>query len=143
MGAALLDGLVRLVLLVVLLAPGGAIATANNGGALGFGLLGLGYLVWLAVAFIVYGPLFLQRNGKRNGQTLGKQWVGVRIIRLDSQPFGWRTGLLREFVIKFVLFGFVGGFFLIPPLLDILWPLWDDENRALHDMIASTRVVQA
>ena len=25
-------------------------------------------------------------------------------------------------------------------LLDSLWPLWDRENRALHDMLALTRV---
>jgi uncharacterized RDD family membrane protein YckC len=27
-------------------------------------------------------------------------------------------------------------------LLDYLWPLWDRENRALHDMIARTHVVR-
>jgi uncharacterized RDD family membrane protein YckC len=32
---------------------------------------------------------------------------------------------------------------LIPYLLNYLWPLWDDQNRALHDMIVSTHVVQA
>ena len=31
----------------------------------------------------------------------------------------------------------------IPWFLDFFWPLWDDENRALHDMIVSTHVVQA
>ena len=51
--------------------------------------------------------------------------------------------LLREVVIKQLLFGFVGGFFLsIPTILDYLWPLWDDENRALHDMIAASRVIR-
>ena len=28
-------------------------------------------------------------------------------------------------------------------LLNYLWPLWDKENRPLHDMAASTRVVRA
>ena len=31
----------------------------------------------------------------------------------------------------------------IPWFLDIFWPLWDDENRALHDMVVSTHVVRA
>jgi uncharacterized RDD family membrane protein YckC len=26
---------------------------------------------------------------------------------------------------------------------DVLWPLWQRENRALHDLIAGTRVVEA
>ena len=28
-------------------------------------------------------------------------------------------------------------------LLDVLWPLWDDEHRAIHDMVVGTRVVEA
>ena len=27
-------------------------------------------------------------------------------------------------------------------LADVLWPLWDDENRALHDFVVNSRVVQ-
>ena len=54
-----------------------------------------------------------------------------------------RSALMREFVIKGLLFGTVGGWFLgIPTLLDYLWPLWDDENRCLHDMVAKTHVVR-
>ena len=26
-------------------------------------------------------------------------------------------------------------------LIDYLWPLWDGENRCLHDMVVSTHVV--
>jgi len=41
-------------------------------------------------------------------------------------------------------FAWVGGFFLgIPWLVDVLWPLWEDENRALHDLIVKSHVVQA
>jgi uncharacterized RDD family membrane protein YckC len=31
---------------------------------------------------------------------------------------------------------------VLPWLLDNLWPLWDGENRAIHDMIVSTHVVK-
>ena len=31
----------------------------------------------------------------------------------------------------------------IPWFLNYFWPLWDDQNRALHDMVVSTHVVQA
>jgi uncharacterized RDD family membrane protein YckC len=33
--------------------------------------------------------------------------------------------------------------FLILFPLDSLWPLWDKENRAIHDMLARTRVVRS
>ena len=47
-------------------------------------------------------------------------------------------------MIKQLLFGFVGGFFFsIPTIVDYLWPLWDDQNRALHDMLRQDHVVSA
>ena len=56
--------------------------------------------------------------------------------------YGW--ALLRQFVVIGLLFGAIGSlFFSIPILLDYLWPLWDESNRALHDMIVSTHVVRA
>ncbi len=129
-------------LTIALLAPGGIILGVGPT-ALGIVLLsvgGLGYVIVL----ILYGAFFMRREGIRNGQTLGKQWVGIRAVRDSGEPFNLGSGLVREFVVKNLLFGWVGGFFLyIPTLLDYLWPLWDDQNRALHDMVVSSHVVRA
>jgi uncharacterized RDD family membrane protein YckC len=55
--------------------------------------------------------------------------------------FGW--AMLREVAVKALLFGGLGSVTVgLASLLDVLWPLWDDENRALHDFIVDTRVVQ-
>jgi uncharacterized RDD family membrane protein YckC len=55
--------------------------------------------------------------------------------------FGW--AMLREVAVKSLLFGFVSSItFGLASLADCLWPLWDDENRALHDFIVDTRVVR-
>jgi len=103
----------------------------------------LGAVLGLA-AGLTYYPLLMMRAGEANGQTLGKQIIGIRAVQESGEPFTYGPAVLREFVIKNLLFGTIGGFFLgIPTLLNYLWPLWDDENRALHDMLASTRVVQA
>lgn len=102
----------------------------------------LGILLGLTVT-LTYYPLLMMREGQANGQTIGKQITGIRVVQESGQPFTYGAAVLREFAIKYLLFGTVGGFFIVPPLLDYLWPLWDDENRALHDMLASTRVVQA
>jgi uncharacterized RDD family membrane protein YckC len=141
-GATLLDWLVVFVAFVPLVVPGIVLVAVNDGGALGIVLLVLGGLTW-AVGSFLYAPFFVQRSGQHNGQTLGKQWVGLRVVRDKGEPFGFGWALLREFVVKYLLFVSVGGSFLIPTLLDWLWPLWDDENRALHDMIVSTHVVKA
>lgn len=74
----------------------------------------------------------------------GKQMLGIRVVRDSGDPFDFGTAMLRELVIKGLLFGVVGGWFLaIPTVLDFLWPLWDDENRCLHDFVVSTHVVES
>ena len=103
----------------------------------------LGLLLGFTAA-LTYYPLLMIRGGDANGQTLGKQAVGIRVVLNSGEPFTYGPAALREFAIKYLLFGVVGGFFLaIPTVVSDLWPLWDDENRALHDMLASTHVVQA
>ena len=64
-------------------------------------------------------------------------------MRTSGEPITFGFALLREVLIKSVLFGIVGSFTAgLASLLDVLWPLWDEENRALHDFIVSTRVVK-
>jgi uncharacterized RDD family membrane protein YckC len=138
----LLDGLVICGLAIALFAPG-IVALVADAEVFGIILLILGGIACLVVT-VMYGAYLDARPGERNGQTLGKQWVGIRAVRDNGQPFDIGSGLMREFVVKGLLFWTVGSWFLyIPPLLDSLWPLWDDQNRALHDMIASTHVVRA
>ena len=70
--------------------------------------------------------------------------MGIRVIRDRGEPMDYGWALLRQFVVIVLLFGVLGSvFFSIPILLDYLWPLWDESNRALHDMIVSTHVVRA
>jgi len=86
---------------------------------------------------------FLQaREGERNGQTLGKQLCNIRVIKEDGTPVTFGFGFLRQFVVKGLLFGFIGAWFFFPWLLNYLWPLWDDKNQALHDKMVSSYVVQ-
>jgi uncharacterized RDD family membrane protein YckC len=95
------------------------------------------------VAVLFYAPLLMGRQGAHNGQTWGKQIVGIRVVRDSGQQVDIGFAFLREFVVKGLLFGFVGSFFFsIPTLIDYLWPLWDDQNRCLHDMVVSTHVVR-
>jgi RDD family protein len=53
--------------------------------------------------------------------------------------------MLREVVVKWLLFNAVLGSLTagIALLIDYLWPLWDEENRALHDYLVNTRTVLA
>ena len=119
-----------------------AVATGSDTGAIVTGILGCPRRTWSCCFF--YAPVLMAREGAHNGQTWGKQMLGIRVVRDNGQPvsFGWAA--LREIVVKGLLFGFVviDHSRSIPWLLDYLWPLWDDENRALHDMVVSTHVVR-
>ena len=139
-GATLIDWLILLVPVIVLTIVVVGIAAGSDTGALVTGILGgLAYLVVL----FVYAPTLMAREGQNNGQTWGKQMLGIRVVRDNglAMSFGWAA--LREIAVKGLLVSIVSSIIpLIPWLLDYLWPLWDDENRALHDMVASTHVVR-
>jgi uncharacterized RDD family membrane protein YckC len=95
------------------------------------------YAVVLAVGCL-YAPLLMARSGARNGQTLGKQMMGIRVVRVDGEPVGLSTGFLRTVVGQQLLIGLT---FYVYGVLDYLWPLRDPGNQALHDKIASTQVL--
>ncbi len=143
--AFILDGIiVGAISVALILAFGGVFSLGFLGGeelgvvSLVLGLIAGGLAVF--VAALLYAPLIMART---NGRTLGKMATGCRVVRVDGRPvdFGW--ALLREAVVKGLGLGLVGGITGgIAYLVDFLWPLWDDENRALHDMVVSSRVVR-
>jgi len=140
-GATLLDTLILSVPVIALVIVVVAVAAGSDTGAVATGIVG--FLAYLLAA-LFYAPVLMARDGARNGQTWGKQIVGIRVVRDNGQPFDIGSGFVREFAVKGLLFGGVGSAFGgIPTLIDWLWPLWDDENRTLHDMIVKTHVMRA
>ena len=127
------------------LPPGVNAPLAGYGSRVGAYLLD-GLLSVVTIFILVIVNWFLMgREGEHNGQTLGKQIVGIRVVRADGQPCTAGTGFLRDFVVRGLLFGTIGFFlFGIPGLLDLLWPLWDKPGQqTLTDKIVSTYVVTA
>jgi uncharacterized RDD family membrane protein YckC len=100
------------------------------------------------VLWLLYAAWLVCRPGRRNGQTVGKQGTHIRVVRNDGGPVDLKTALVREGIGKalpFVLATIppvLSGLALIYLLLDYLWPLWDSENRALHDHLAKTHVIR-
>src|SRR4029077_12070182 len=84
------------------------------------------------------------RDGERNGMTLGKQVCGIRVVKGDGSPMTVGYSFLRDFVVRYLLFGLILGGFFVPWLLDYLWPLWDKPGQqTLTDKIVSTYVTVA
>ena len=155
-GAAVIDGLIVSVPAVALIAgivallagPVGALSIEDDETGVLVGVLAVMLSVLLAIAVVfatalIYAPATMRRPGARNGQTWGKQLLGIRVARMSGEPNTFASAAVREVVVKLLLFGFAGGTLAsIPTLLDVLWPLWDGENRALHDMVVDTRVIR-
>jgi uncharacterized RDD family membrane protein YckC len=87
-----------------------------------------------AAALVVYSILMLTY---RAGQTVGKGVTNVRVLRADGAPIDVGRATGRE-VVK-AIFALTGILYVI----SALWAVWHPENKALHDLIAGTRVVMA
>jgi uncharacterized RDD family membrane protein YckC len=134
LGAAVLDGIIAFIIAIVTLFPW---AAADDADGSTDGAYGLGWLATLVVLVTAYYALTMRRRGARNGQTLGKQAASIRVVRDDGKPVTISTVLLRDLLLKFG----AGTVTVIGWLVDGLWPLGERENRALHDLAASTHVV--
>jgi uncharacterized RDD family membrane protein YckC len=140
LGAHVLDSLMVLIPLLPLYGMIFA-AVANRGGdtsdlgPMMTAMLVVAGIGMLALAIINLVMLY------RSGQTLGKKFVGIRIVRND----GSRAGLVRIFLLRYL----VPAVISILPLIGLVWYFVDslfifaDDRRTLHDRIADTIVVDA
>lgn len=145
LGAALLDSLVTFVFLIPAFIVGGSAMFANiSSGApaesvmieMFTGLFGalvvVGLIAWAAITIVLV---------HRNGQTIGKKLVGIKVVRKD----GSRASLGRIFWLRNVVNGLpslipiVGNFYFF---VDSLF-IFTESNQCIHDKIADTIVVRA
>jgi uncharacterized RDD family membrane protein YckC len=142
-GAAIIDGIIIGIVGVILLAIFGLGFASSDDSDTGFGALIVASIVStiaFAVAALLYAPLMM---AKTNGKTVGRMAVGNRVVRANGAPMSFGWAMLREVAVKILLVGVLNSVtFGLAGLLDVLWPLWDDENRALHDFVVDTRTVK-
>jgi uncharacterized RDD family membrane protein YckC len=135
----LIAGAVLILLLFAAIFSAGPFDGDSDGGWMA---IVVGILLWFvafSVIALLYAPVMMART---NGQTLGKMAVGIRVIRATGAPMTFWWAMLREVVVKWLAIGIVSSFTMgLANLLDVLWPLWDEENRAIHDLAVDTRVV--
>jgi uncharacterized RDD family membrane protein YckC len=85
------------------------------------------------IGFAITNGYFIYCETCRRGQTLGKQFAKIRVVRDDGQPISVREATLRSFV------GWIDlGFFAIGLLLIVL----NRSEKRLGDMAAGTLVIQ-
>lgn len=140
LGAAIIDLIIMLVILMPLMFMGGywetAMAAAQAGEQVGLGTTLLWALVGFVVFVVVQGfPL------NASGQTWGKKMLNIKIVDLDGNkpPLGRLLGL------RYLPIQVVGNIPLLGPLLGLVNVLliFRNDRRCGHDLIAGTRVVHA
>jgi uncharacterized RDD family membrane protein YckC len=143
-GAQLIDGLIvgigGLVLLTAITAPFSIGFFADDDVGIVSVLLGFLFaVVCVSIVALLYAPALMART---NGKTLGRMATGIRVVRADGRPMEFGFAMLREVAVKALLFGIAGTITGgLANLADVLWPLWDEENRALHDFVVDTRTI--
>lgn len=156
--AALVDGLALLPLLLVVglpsvLADGENVKTwwndlgdhAENPPVFDPGT-GRGVIFYLSLVLVTaaFHALFLHRKQA----TPGKLAFNLRVRRRDLAPgplpaptIATRVGVLALLLAAHYLVPVTAIGVEVLVLLDVLWPLWDKNNQALHDKVAGTSVV--
>lgn len=101
---------------------------------------------WMLEILLLAVASYIILNGellRRHGQTLGKKLLGIRIVdvKTDARPALWKLICIRAL--------FFPTLFLLPlfpltliPVIDQAW-IFTRQNRCLHDLVSSTRVVMA
>lgn len=106
------------------------VGLARTGGWFYFGAL-------VAVIVLIVDLMLLARNG----QTIGKKLLGIKVVRVDGSP----VTLFRVFFLRYVC----NTFLSLIPLLGSLYGLVDclmifgEKRRTIHDYIADTIVIKA
>jgi len=135
-GAQLLNGL-TLIPGAIFIAMSGAF-TENETAAMS--TVGIVCVVLGVIYFLTLLVITLRLLG-RQGQSLGKKWAKVRIVRTDGSPasLGRLVGL--RYIVNAIpsAIPMVGGIY---GLVDILF-VFRGDRRCIHDMIADTKVVVA
>jgi uncharacterized RDD family membrane protein YckC len=143
-GAQIVDGMIvgigGALLLVALTAPFSIGFFASDGVGIVSILVGLFFaVICVAIVALLYAPALMART---NGKTLGRMATGIRVVRAGGEPITFGFAMLREVAVKALLFGIAGALTAgLANLADYLWPLWDEENRALHDFLVNTRTI--
>ncbi len=113
--ALIIDGLI-LGVITAILSGGGR---SSLGGGASF-LIGLAYQ-WYFLT-------------QQNGQTLGKKFLGIRVVKVTGEPLTFTDALVRYIGYYIDSFVFMIGW---------IWALFDANRQCWHDKLAGTIVIRA
>src|SRR5881296_2066143 len=134
--ALILDQLLAGLLLVALVIVG---LVTGIGGSVATGSRWAGAWTAAMIVLVVFAVMWGYRilfEALHGGQTPGKKWTGIRVVRDDGLPVGWREAALRNLV--------VAADMLPPPACIVggLMIVLSRRGKRLGDLLAGTMVVR-
>jgi uncharacterized RDD family membrane protein YckC len=139
LGAAIVDTIIFMVMVYIPLVVPSLIAGAPTPESLesgaGFSPIILAGFAFGMVGLIVWASLTIMYV-VRNGQTIGKKWLKIKVVRSDGSP----ASLGRIFWLR----NFVNGLLGIIPLygmIEVLF-IFGESRQCLHDKLADTIVIK-
>jgi uncharacterized RDD family membrane protein YckC len=139
-GPAIVGALPRLRTIMMAAAQPGGAANVSRMEIYRAYYVGNPYILITAVLFLVWAVVTILLV-VRNGQSIGKRIVGIKVVRTNGQKASfWRIFLLRNVVNAIPS--------LIPIVSYVYWlvdtlVIFGESRQCLHDKIASTVVVKA
>jgi uncharacterized RDD family membrane protein YckC len=140
LGAALLDSLIIMVVLLPVMYVGGYFSALLDAARAGEQLPFFDRFMWGVIGIsLVFAIQFVPL--KNSGQTWGKKIVGVKIVDMDGEQPGLGVLLGRRYLVYngVGLIPFLGGLISLVNILCI----FRGDKRCLHDLVAGTQVVNA
>jgi len=136
--AALIDAVVVSIPNGILFAAvgGSAVETDPTTGVARFHFTGT-YVASLVLSLVLTIAYFVLLEGGPRAASVGKMAMNITVRDAsDLGPIGYARAFGRR-----VLANVFWYLFLLPGLLDVLWPLWDDRHQTWHDKAVRSVVV--
>lgn len=133
--AYIIDGVILAIIIVTLASPFLLVSVLAENVEQTSWIIGLVILVNLAIGLIVLGVVFCYTvvfEG-RWGQTPGKYLLGLKVLKVDGMPIGYKEALLRNIP------KFFGNFIFIDALIMVIF--FGKEKQRAFDKVAETIVV--
>ena len=127
----ILSGLLQFIAICVVLLVLSATGTDTSSNRFSAWVLAL----FGVVTFLFYWGYYIFFEMLWNGQSPGKRWVGLRVLRTDGTPITLVESLIRNLVRVIDLMPFAYGIGIISMFID-------EKSRRLGDLAAGTLVVQ-
>jgi uncharacterized RDD family membrane protein YckC len=129
--------LVGAVMLVLYLGLGGLFAAMAGVGSRAAGAMCCMLIILFPVASLLVGLYNRVYLVAQRGASIGQGLMKLKVVDINGNLLSMGTAAIR--LLAQVALSFLP---MVGPLLDLLWPLWDEKRQTLHDKAVGSFVLK-